>query len=710
VLGQLGESRLIAALDADISGMHSHARALDADTKGSLRDIHRRVATAILFESSGGQVDKVAHLPELRFALGESEIDTTSVDNAALAIETKAFFIRKVGTDGFQIRHQPTLRKVVSDRRASLDEDTEIKPAMRTLVQKEFERGASISFVTFPSDSAAIQDSPRLTIIVVDPESEWNGGNALRQQISEWTKQRGKSPRLYPGSLVWCIKKPGRDLREKVELWLAWKRIAREIVEGTLGSDFDRADRAEIQSKVSDAEEAAKDEVWGGYRFVVLYDPSPRPSPTGRGSEGEGDGLKTIDLGAGHSSSGETLCGRVIAALKSQALLNESVGAGYIDRNWPPALKESGAWPLTSLRQSFLNGSLTRLIDPDAVLRKKIVEFVSNGDFGLASGQKPDGTYTRVWYKGLAPEEVSFEPDVFLLTKEKANALKIGVPKPNPIFPEPIEEPSPRPVTPSGYKSEAKTSPTTQICTLKLAGTIPPEIWNRLGTKILPKLRAGTELQVGVDFRVSVGENLAKGMKSELYIILDDLGLRDKVLIEEKISETAEAILADVSYPSTDTDKVICAAALSIIEQSKQLSSMDHLDALLLSTHPDWCKPFLSVTEHGDLSKAVAKASKALFVKEDQTIQWGTCRQYLEKRGAISLNRTRTEQPISAGTAIATVKTELPQGIEKIVGYALKALKTMSECRMDIASLPQEQQNILRIIEQRRKMEMLVAA
>src|SRR5258708_22279648 len=49
--------------------------------------------------------------------------------------------------------------------------------------------------------------------------------------------------------------------------------------------------------------------------------------------------LKIVDLGAGHSSGPETLCGRVIAALKSEALLNESVGAGYIDRNWPPALR-----------------------------------------------------------------------------------------------------------------------------------------------------------------------------------------------------------------------------------------------------------------------------------------------------------------------------------------------------------------------------------
>ena len=194
---------------------------------------------------------------------------------------------------------------------------------------------------------------------MADPEVEWSGGGSLRAQLAEWTRQRGKSPRLYPGALVWCLKKPGRDLRDKVELGLAWKRVAREVADGTLGGEFDKSDRAELQSKVKDAEGLAKDEVWGDYRFAVLADGQ------------ETDGLKVIDLGAGHSSSGETLCGRVIGALKSEALLNESVGAGYIERNWPPALKESGAWPLASLRQSFLNGSLTRLVDPDAILQEQ---------------------------------------------------------------------------------------------------------------------------------------------------------------------------------------------------------------------------------------------------------------------------------------------------------------------------------------------------
>ncbi|MGQ9795932.1 DUF499 domain-containing protein [Desulfosoma sp.] len=524
VLGQLGESRLVAAIEADISGTHSHARALDADTKGALRNIHRRVATAILFESSGGQTDKIAHLPELRFALGEPEVDTTSVDNAAFALEAKSYFIRKVGSDGFKIGYQPTMKKVVSDRRASLDEDSEIKPAMRMLIQNEFDRGATVPIVCFPKDSSAVPDTPRLTLVVMDPETEWTDGDPLREQIAEWTRQRGKSSRLYPAALVWCLKKPGRDLREKVELWLAWKRVAKEVAEGTLGGDFDRSDRADLQSKVADAEAAAKDEVWGEYRFVVIAD------------QQEPDGLKTIDLGAGHSSSGETLCGRVIAALKSEALLNESVGAGYIDRNWPPALKVSGAWPLASLRQSFLNGSLTRLLDPDTTLRGKIVEFVGRGDFGLASGPRPDGSYERVWFQEpVTADEVAFESGVFLLTRARAQALKAGlsVPQTQTGAPEPAPGPEPVPPMP-GPQTEPwpEPGPGPVAKTFRIHGDIPSEIWNHLGNKILPKLRGGSELKIGIEFSVTVETGVAQRFLADLKQILDDLGLANRVQIE----------------------------------------------------------------------------------------------------------------------------------------------------------------------------------
>jgi hypothetical protein len=520
VLGQLGESRLVAAIDTDIAGEVAHSRALDADTRGPLRDIHRRVGTTILFESTGGQTEKVAHLPELRFALGEPDVDTTSIDNAALALEDRAYFIRRVGSDGFRIGYQPTMRKVVSDRRAALDEDTEIRPALRKLVEDEFRRGATIPVIAFPDDGTGIPDSPRLTLVVAAPELEWSATVRVREQLAEWTRLRGRSPRLYPAALVWCLKKPGRELREKTELMLAWQRVAAEVAAGTLGGEFDRNDRAELQSRVRDAQASAREEVWGDYRYAVLADTR------------EPDGLRVVDLGAGHSSSGDTLCGRILALLRSEALLNESVGAGYIERNWPPALMESGAWPLASLRQSFLNGSLTRLIDPDATLRSKIVEFVARGDFGLASGRRRDGSYDRVWFQHpVDVDEVAFESGVFLVRKDSAQALVRGAlpgvePAPEPApGPEPTTWPEPAP-TQDGDLDPAATR------TLRIAGNVPPELWNRLGTRILPRLRSGSALTIGVEFTVTVPAAASSGLVADLRQIVQELGLGGSVTVE----------------------------------------------------------------------------------------------------------------------------------------------------------------------------------
>ncbi len=514
-LGQLGESRLVTAIEWDISGAQAHSRALDADTKGPLRDIHRRVATAILFESSGGQTEKVAHLPELRFALGEPDLDTTTIDNAAFAIEDRAYYIRKVGTDGFRIGHQPTIRRVVNDRRASLDDETEVKPAVSKLVEDEFRRGASIPIVPFPTDGAEIPDTPRLSLVIADPGIEWSGQEQQRRTFADWTRQRGASPRLYPGALLWCVKKPGRELVDKIQLMLAWRRVAAEVAQGTLGSEFDKTEKAELQSKVKDAEDAAKDQVWADYRFAVLD------------SKDDQDGLKVIDLGAGHSSSGETLCGRVIGALKSEALLNESVGAGYIQRNWPEAFKSSGAWPLASLRQSFLDGSLTRLVDPDTILRAKISDFVGNGDFGLASGRQSDGTFESLWFREpIAIEEVAFESGVFLLTKEAAEALGAGTPATEPPGPLP-----PKPVPTNGEPSTVTPTIGKATTTVRLSGAVPAEVWNRLGTKVLPKLRTGSDLKIGLDIEVTVSSNGATNLVAELRQILQELGLEGMVTI-----------------------------------------------------------------------------------------------------------------------------------------------------------------------------------
>jgi uncharacterized protein DUF499 len=518
VLGQLGESRLIHAIDADIAGDLSHARALDADAKGNLKDIHRRVATAIFFESSGGMTgEKAAHLPELRFALGEPGMDTTSIDTAAQQLENRAFYLRKVGRDGYRFGTKPTLRMVVGNRRASLDEP-EVKKAEREATKREFEKDATVKFALFPQDSSEVADAPRLTLVVMDPETAY--AESRRKQLASWTRERtANNPRLYPAALVWCLRKPGSDLREKVEIALAWKRVQDEINRGILGGDFDAEERREVERNVRDANDQVREEIWAAYRYVAVFDPR------------ETDGLRVIDLGAGHSSAGESLAQRVLAALRSEGRLSESVGAGYLERNWPAALRDSGAWPLAGVRKAFLDGSLTRLPDPEAALRAAIPRLVERGEFGLASGQRTDKTFGRVWFKQIVPsEEILFDAGTFLLTKGAAQTQMTPSTPPPPGTPTGEAPPTMRTTMPASPVPEVHiaapgTPAADAVAAFRLAGSIAPEAWNKLGIRLIPALKKGQGLTVSVSVAVQTSVSERENFERELRRALAELGL-----------------------------------------------------------------------------------------------------------------------------------------------------------------------------------------
>jgi len=166
------------------------------------------------------------------------------------------------------------------------------------------------------------------------------------------------------------------------------------------------------------------------------------------------------------------------------------------------------------------------------VLKAKIVEFLGKGDFGLTSGSRSDGSYDRVWFEELiSPDEVTFDANVFLITKAKAKALKTR--SKNEPFVEPETKPVDKETTGPEPVPEPKAGPTAQKVTLSLRGSIPPEIWNRLGTKLIPKLRSGSDLTAQVIFSVTLDGKAVASFEAELKQILEDLGLKEKIRIEK---------------------------------------------------------------------------------------------------------------------------------------------------------------------------------
>ena len=134
---------------------------------------------------------------------------------------------------------------------------------------------------------------------------------------------------------------------------------------------------------------------------------------------------------------------------------------------------------------------------------------MSDGDFGLASGAQNDGTYSRLWHaEPIRQEEVSFESSVFLLTKVKGEERKRMSEDPHSHNRNPLQAQDRNPSLSPEFDPEP--TPGDQKATLRLVGTVPPEVWNRLGTKVLPKLRSGDDLCVGIEFSVSVGSQCAQ--------------------------------------------------------------------------------------------------------------------------------------------------------------------------------------------------------
>ena len=78
--------------------------------------------------------------------------------------------------------------------------------------------------------------------------TQWSDRSASR---------RGCSPVRWSGAHA----NLANGLREKVELMLAWQRVAKELADGVLGAEFGRAERDEVRSRLSAAKEVAAAEV-----------------------------------------------------------------------------------------------------------------------------------------------------------------------------------------------------------------------------------------------------------------------------------------------------------------------------------------------------------------------------------------------------------------------------------------------------------------
>jgi hypothetical protein len=68
---------------------------------------------------------------------------------------------------------------------------------------------------------------------------------------------------------------------------------------------------------------------------------------------------------------------------------------------------------------------------------------------------------------------------------------------------------------------------------LRVKGVVPAELWNRFGSKIIPKLRSAEQLQARVELTVEVETAALASLEMEIQQVLADLDLGGKVVVEK---------------------------------------------------------------------------------------------------------------------------------------------------------------------------------
>lgn len=517
---QLGEERLDGAVTTDIVGNnHAHALRLDNEATPEVKRLrlHRKVATAIFFESNGGQQQGEATLPEVRLAAAEPKLDIGNVEQCLDTLADTCYFL-SAEKNRYRFSFQPNLNKLLADRRASIATNS-IRDRVRAEIQKVFAAGRGVvERIYFPERTNQVPDRAVLTLVVLAPDKDASEGTTAKLMESI-AKEHGLSSRTYKSALIWCVAEDGTQLAEEARKVLAWEEIDAdsEVLR------IEESQHQQLEENLHRAKRDLKEAVWRSYKNVFLLD--------------DNNDMRKVDLGLVHSSAANSLVSLILGRLEQEDLVVEGVSPNFLVRNWPPALPE---WSTKAVRDAFYaSPKFPRLRDSVAV-KQTICRGVEAGIMAYGI-REPQGEYDPfVFQQSLNEEDLEIDDEALLIKKEDAKAY-IARHEENSGKP---QEPSPGGSSAEGgggstpeseRESTTKTrggkpaEPEDSVSGFRWAGEIAPQKWMNFYTKILARFAMAKGLKLNLTVEVQPEEGISKATIEDTKVALRELGMTEDI-------------------------------------------------------------------------------------------------------------------------------------------------------------------------------------
>jgi hypothetical protein len=403
---QLGTNDLEGPATTDIAGRSdAHALRLDRESASEIKKarLHQKAATAILFESNGGQLKAEASIGEIKAALGSPEVNLADVDHVLEGLITSCYYVT-AERNRYRFSLTPNINKILTDRRAAV-QPKEIDERLRKEIEKAFGQGPrdlDIDRRYYPARSNDIPDRAVLTLVVLGPDTP-SGETQTTRLIETIVRESGTSARTFKSGLLFAVPDSATAMAEQARDVLAWEDINDDP---DTVSRLDDSQQRVLKQKVSRAAADLREAIWRAYRHLYLL--------------GKDNTVRQIDLGNITSSMATTIVEVYVNELTRRDEVTEAVGANQLRKYWPGAFTE---WPTRGVRDAFFaSPALPRLLKPTS-LKRTIADGVTQGILGYARKDSTGQLKLERFGESLTELEVELSDDAFILKEEDARKL-----------------------------------------------------------------------------------------------------------------------------------------------------------------------------------------------------------------------------------------------------------------------------------------------
>ena len=180
----------------------------------------------------------------------------------------------------------------------------------------------------------------------------------------------------------------------------------------------------------------------------------------------------------------------------------------------------------------FASPQFPRILSADAI-RETITRGVANGLLAYV-GKNAKGDYKPFCFnQALMTTDIDFSEEMFVITKEAAEAyLKSkttpGTHAPEPKPGEPAKKPETPPQEPEGKKpTDPKKPEQLTFANMSWTGEVPPQKWMKFYTAVLSKFAAAKGLKLKLTVEVAPEGGISKQKLEETKSALRELGMSD---------------------------------------------------------------------------------------------------------------------------------------------------------------------------------------